>query len=104
MEKIVHKEVIKEVTVGVSEEELSKARGRAEIDRCASWKLDAIEQTPYRVDGAKAPPHDGTPRDAPLVSYRKSVALVRHVVVDLPPEDELLRVQDEHVQNQLEER
>ena len=28
MEKIVHKEVIKEVTVGVSEEELSKVRGR----------------------------------------------------------------------------
>ena len=36
VEKIVHKEVIKEVTVGVSEEELSKARGRADIDRCAS--------------------------------------------------------------------
>ena len=28
VEKIVHKEVIKEVTVGVSEEELSKVRGR----------------------------------------------------------------------------
>ena len=38
MEKIVHKEVIKEVTVGVSEEELSKVRGRV-------VKLDAIEQT-----------------------------------------------------------
>ena len=36
MEKIVHKEVIKEVTVGVSEEELSKVRGRV-------VKLDAIE-------------------------------------------------------------
>ena len=36
VEKIVHKEVIKEVTVGVSEEELSKVRDRAEIDRCAS--------------------------------------------------------------------
>ena len=33
VEKIVHKEVIKEVTVGVSEEELSKVRDRAEIDR-----------------------------------------------------------------------
>ena len=33
VEKIVHKEVIKEVTVGVSEEELSKVRARAEIDR-----------------------------------------------------------------------
>ena len=33
VEKIVHKEVIKEVTVGVSEEELSKARDRVEIDR-----------------------------------------------------------------------
>ncbi len=31
VEKIVHKEVIKEVTVGVSEEELSKARDRVEI-------------------------------------------------------------------------
>ena len=31
-----HKEVIKEVTVGVSEEELSKVRGRAEVDRRAS--------------------------------------------------------------------
>ena len=45
MEKIVHKEVIKEVTVGVSEEELSKVRGRAEVDRRASWTLDAVEQT-----------------------------------------------------------
>ena len=36
VEKIVHKEVIKEVTVGVSEEELSKVRGRADIDRRAS--------------------------------------------------------------------
>ena len=55
VEKIVHKEVIKEVTVGVSEEELSKVRGRVGIDRCASWKLDAIEQTQSRgrrhVDG-----------------------------------------------------
>ena len=33
MEKIVHKEVIKEVTVGVSEEELSKARDRVETNR-----------------------------------------------------------------------
>ena len=33
VEKIVHKEVIKEVTVGVSEEELSKVRGRAESSR-----------------------------------------------------------------------
>ena len=33
MEKIVHKEVIKEVTVGVSEEELSKVRGRVEARR-----------------------------------------------------------------------
>ena len=33
VEKIVHKEVIKEVTVGVSEEELSKARDRVEINR-----------------------------------------------------------------------
>jgi hypothetical protein len=40
VEKIVHKEVIKEVTVGVSEEELSKARGRAESDRRASGTLD----------------------------------------------------------------
>ena len=40
VEKIVHKEVIKEVTVGVSEEELSKVRGRADIDRRASWTLD----------------------------------------------------------------
>ena len=61
MEKIVHKEVIKEVTVGVSEEELSKVRGRAEIDRCASWKLDAIEQTlewgQSRVDGVESTRH-----------------------------------------------
>ena len=59
VEKIVHKEVIKEVTVGVSEEELSKARGRAEIDRCASWKLDAIERTQSRgqrrADGVGRP-------------------------------------------------
>ena len=67
-----------------------------------AWKLYAIEQTPYRVDGVKAPPHAGTPRDAPLVSYREPVALVRHVVVDLPPEDELLRVQDENIQDKLE--
>ena len=33
VEKIVHKEVIKEVTVGVSEEELSKVRDRVEINR-----------------------------------------------------------------------
>jgi len=33
VEKIVHKEVIKEVTVGVSEEELSKARDRVETNR-----------------------------------------------------------------------
>ena len=61
MEKIVHKEVIKEVTVGVSEEELSKVRGRAEIDRWASWKLDAIEQTQewrqHRVDGVESSRH-----------------------------------------------
>ena len=62
MEKIVHKEVIKEVTVGVSEEELSKVRGRAEIDRSTpssrrrnggnlasmAWNLHAIEQTQSR--------------------------------------------------------
>ena len=54
VEKIVHKEVIKEVTVGVSEEELSKVRGRVAIDRCASWKLDAIEQTQSR--GQRGPP------------------------------------------------
>ena len=69
-----------------------------------AWKLYAIEQTPYRVDGVKAPPHDGTPRYAPLVPHREPVALVRHVVVDLPPKHQFLRVQDEHVQNQLEER
>ena len=40
-----HKEVIKEVTVGVSEEELSKARDRVESNRRASWKRNAIEQT-----------------------------------------------------------
>ena len=61
MEKIVHKEVIKEVTVGVSEEELSKVRARVEIDRCASWKLDAIEQTQEwgqsRVDGVESTRH-----------------------------------------------
>jgi hypothetical protein len=59
VEKIVHKEVIKEVTVGVSEEELSKVRARVEIDRCASWQLDAIEQTQSRgqrrADGVGRP-------------------------------------------------
>ncbi len=40
MEKIVHKEVIKEVTVGVSEEELSKVQSCVDIDRRASWTLD----------------------------------------------------------------
>ena len=45
VEKIVHKEVIKEVTVGVSEEELSKVRDRVGTNRGASWTLDAVEQT-----------------------------------------------------------
>jgi hypothetical protein len=40
VEKIVHKEVIKEVTVGVSEEELSKVQSCVDIDRRASWTLD----------------------------------------------------------------
>ena len=42
VEKIVHKEVIKEVTVGVSEEELSKVRGRAEARR---HRADAVTET-----------------------------------------------------------
>ena len=61
MEKIVHKEVIKEVTVGVSEEELSKVSDRVEINRCASWKRNAIEQTQRwgqsRVDGVESTRH-----------------------------------------------
>ena len=62
VEKIVHKEVIKEVTVGVSEEELSKVRDRAEIDRCASWKLNVIEHMQSlgqrRADGVGRPAFD----------------------------------------------
>ena len=61
VEKIVHKEVIKEVTVGVSEEELSKVSDRVEINRCASWKRNAIEQTQRwgqsRVDGVESTRH-----------------------------------------------
>ena len=61
VEKIVHKEVIKEVTVGVSEEELSKVRDRVGTNRGASWTLDAIEQTQRwgqrRVDGVESTRH-----------------------------------------------
>ena len=70
-----HKEVIKEVTVGVSEEELSKVRARVGIDRCASWKLDAIEQTlewgRSRADGICSP-HRSTPR--PSARRRRSAS------------------------------
>ena len=48
VEKIVHKEVIKEVTVGVSEEELSKVRACVEVDRWASRKRNAIEHMQSR--------------------------------------------------------
>ena len=51
-----HKEVIKEVTVGVSEEELSKVQSCADIDRCASGTLDAVEQT-QDVDGVESTRH-----------------------------------------------
>ena len=36
------------MTVGVSEEELSKVRDRVGTNRGASWTLDAIEQTQSR--------------------------------------------------------
>ena len=43
VEKIVHKEVIKEVTVGVSEEELSKVRGR--VVEARRHRADAVTET-----------------------------------------------------------
>ena len=45
-----HKEVIKEVTVGVSEEELSKVRGRAEARR---RRADAVTETCARRAGPR---------------------------------------------------
>ena len=56
MEKIVHKEVIKEVTVGVSEEELSKVRGRvgtASTPSSTRWRCALATQVHAEAERKK---------------------------------------------------